>query len=75
LPNPNYGTFDVIFSESIVADKLLIEVVDINGKVVYTQNNENSSRISISLNSLNSGTYFLQVHINGKIYTNKFQKL
>ncbi len=75
LPNPNYGTFDVIFSESIVADKLLIEVVDINGKVVYTQNNENASRISISLNSLNSGTYFLQVHINGKIYTNKFQKL
>ncbi len=75
LPNPNYGAFDVIFSESIIADKILIEIVDINGKVVYTQNNDNSSRISMSLNSLNSGTYFLQVHINGKIYTNKFQKL
>lgn len=58
-PNPSNG---VITVESINAiDK--IEVVDLNGKIVLTENNVNNSNITMNVGSLTNSVYLLRVKL------------
>lgn len=58
-PNPSNGVITVESIDSI--DK--IEVVDLNGKVVLTENNVNTNNITMNVGSLANSVYLLRVKL------------
>lgn len=71
-PNPTKERITVELKSDVVAE--VIEVVDITGKTVYSSPvlNSNTS-ITFDVNSLNAGTYFLNVYSNtGEIAVKRF---
>lgn len=72
FPNPTSNRITVELKSDVVAE--VIEVVDITGKTVYSSPvlNSNTS-ITFDVNSLNAGTYFLNVYSNtGEIAVKRF---
>jgi len=65
-PNPNNGTFTL---ESSTSGKTTVDVLDIQGKVVYSTviNITNGTQNSISVSSLEVGTYLLRLTNNNNI--------
>ncbi|MCK6641935.1 MAG: T9SS type A sorting domain-containing protein, partial [Bacteroidia bacterium] len=65
-PNPNNGTFNVLFVADI--SQLQITITDVQGKSVYTSQNENvsaQSLVSIDLSNEANGIYLMQVNADG----------
>ncbi len=70
-PNPSNNRFFVELSGS---DRFIskVQLMDITGKVVYTQNVNNASRMMIVENNFSSGVYFANIHLdNGQQATRK----
>jgi hypothetical protein len=70
-PNPNSGVLNVNFADPI--SDLKIRLVDISGKEVFSKNylQLNRQEISIELQNIDNGYYFIQFEADGKIETNK----
>lgn len=50
------------------------EIVDVLGKVVLQNENNASDKFSINIHDLNSGIYFLRLHVNNSVVVKKFVK-
>lgn len=73
FPNPAKSVITI--SSSIIGNtKINYEVVDVLGKVVLQNENNNSDKFTININDLNSGIYFLRLHVNNSVVVKKFVK-
>jgi PKD repeat protein len=64
FPNPSDGQFNVNLSGNL-SDEVQIEIVDLNGKIVFTnyfETSGNDLNISINLSHVAVGTYLLEVN-------------
>ena len=69
-PNPSNGEFNIRITQFI--GKVNIQVIDINGREVFRQNNEDFNiEKSLHLNNLQSGMYILKVNNSSLNYTHK----
>ena len=72
VPNPNEGSFDILFGQSIYTG-VTVKLSDMTGRVVY--NNDftvsGNNKISIVTNQLPAGTYAASISANGKTITQK----
>ncbi len=69
-PNPNNGSFTLLMKENSNA---LVEVIDVLGKVVYSQKLQNTNAINISLENVNKGLYFVRINNEGILSTQKVE--
>ncbi|AGC77112.1 S8 family serine peptidase [Nonlabens dokdonensis] len=62
-PNPSNGLFTIVGSDDNNSDKAVINVLDLNGRVVFTKEVQDASRLneSIDVQNLSNGLYLLQV--------------
>jgi photosystem II stability/assembly factor-like uncharacterized protein len=66
-PTVNSGTFNLVFDETL--NEKIIEVIDVMGKIVYTQKT-NSDRLKLSLN-LSAGIYYIRTHCKNTLGVKK----
>lgn len=74
-PNPTDGVFALSFN--LQPGPLTVSITDINGKVVYNENNENTSGTytrDIDLKDMPQGNYILTVTQGDKVYTDQISK-
>lgn len=71
-PNPTTGKLYITFSKAI--DDAIIQVLDVNGKVIQ-QVKGNGTRLEIDLSNQPSGTYFILIKSNGKVINKKVLKI
>jgi hypothetical protein len=72
FPNPNNGTFTLAASSSVT--ELVVEITDVQGRVVYTSSNTNVQSgftKQISLENEASGIYFMRIVADGIPSTQK----
>lgn len=65
FPNPSDGLFLLMFSDYFAenSDLLVVDVFDLNGKLVYSKNiHSTNNPLKIDLSFLDMGMYFMQVH-------------
>tara|TARA_B000000475_G_C15640844_1_gene301523 strand:- start:177 stop:467 length:291 start_codon:yes stop_codon:yes gene_type:complete len=67
-PNPNNGEFEI--NLSYIRENTSIEILDLNGKLVYQTRLNNKSH-SININSISRGIYLISLIENGKRKTKK----
>ncbi|MEO6130359.1 MAG: PDZ domain-containing protein [Saprospiraceae bacterium] len=75
FPNPTEGVFSLSFQTT--PGPLTVSITDVNGKVVYNENNDNSSgsyKQEINLKGMPQGNYILSVNQGGKIYSQQISK-
>lgn len=76
-PNPTSGLVNVDFTLNSSSD-VSLEVIDVTGKVIYTNNAgvlaNGSNSLSIDVNSFQSGVYYVNVLTNGTKVTRKLIK-
>jgi hypothetical protein len=73
FPNPSKGQINVRISQYV--GKVNIQVIDINGRVVYSAKNEEfSGQKAIDLNHLVKGIYIMNISGDGLNYTEKIIK-
>lgn len=73
VPNPNQGKF-TIFPSNLVHANTLVVVSDARGNIVYKENLVSSNKemgLSINLNDLKSGIYFVSFQHEGKLIETK----
>lgn len=66
-PTVNNGTFNLVFDDT--QNEKIIEVIDVMGKIVYTQKT-NSDKLKLNLN-LSSGIYYIRTHCQNTIGVKK----
>ena len=71
-PNPTSDVVIISGSESFASATL--EITDISGKIVYSDNEIKGSEIKVDLSLLSSGTYMLRVIDQENIYLSKVIK-
>ncbi|MDZ4749406.1 MAG: PDZ domain-containing protein [Saprospiraceae bacterium] len=74
-PNPSDGVFS--FSFNTKPGPLTVAITDVNGKVVYSDRNENASgsyQNDISIKDLPQGNYIITVNQGDKFYTQQISK-
>jgi hypothetical protein len=67
-PNPNNGSFEIKMSN--ISDKVEIEILDINGKIIYKNTSSNKNQ-TINIENISSGVYILKANQNGYFKTKK----
>ena len=67
-PNPNNGEFEI--NLSYIRENTSIEILDLNGKLVYQTRLNNKSH-SININSISRGIYLISLIDNGNRKTKK----
>jgi hypothetical protein len=76
-PNPTSGLVNVDFTLNSSSD-VSLEVIDVTGKVIYTNNAgvlaNGSNSLSINANSFQAGVYYVNVLTNGTKVTRKLIK-
>jgi len=72
-PNPNNGLFTINLNE-IQVENSNIEITDINGKVIYSENNNTEKTKTIDLSHLAPGMYFVKVNDGASNYYKKIIK-
>jgi hypothetical protein len=73
-PNPSNGTFNIAIKNANY-DELLISVIDLQGKEVYTMSDKNISadyNKQVDLSGLAKGMYYIKLHTDSEV---KVQKL
>ncbi len=70
FPNPNTGVFHIDLPESLISEKVLVQIFDGLGKLVH-QEKINASRGTIKTNSLSVGTYYLKVTHKETLFSKK----
>lgn len=69
-PNPSNGTFNVRIPQ--YAGKVALQVVDLNGRVVYSQSDDNFNvEKTVNLGGLQTGVYVLKVNTSEFNFTDK----
>lgn len=74
-PNPTEGLFALSFNTS--PGPLTVAVTDVNGKVVYQDDNDNKDgfyKKEIDLKGLPQGNYIISVTQDGKVFTEQISK-
>lgn len=72
FPNP---TVDVLYVQATeLSGKSTIKIMDIQGRVISSNNITSQGTLSIPVNELTAGIYTLQVENNGKLYNSRFVK-
>lgn len=74
-PNPTDGLFALSFS--LEPGPVTVSITDINGKVIFTENNENNGGAynrDIDLKNVPQGNYILTVKQGDRIYTDQIAK-
>ncbi len=75
FPNPTEGVF--AFSFRTEPGPIAISITDVNGKVVYHENNDNTSGLynrEIDLKGLSQGNYIISVNQGDKVFTEQISK-
>ena len=75
FPNPTEGVFAFAFHTE--PGPLTVSVTDVNGKVVFTEDDDNASGSyyqEIDLKGVPQGNYFISVKQGDKMYTNQISK-
>jgi hypothetical protein len=70
FPNPNDGTFNLTF-DSKSATSVKVEIVDIEGKVVFLDNVSTVGLYNKTIAVKSKGTFIAQISSNGKVATKK----
>jgi hypothetical protein len=71
-PNPSNGIFLVQLGEFIPRK---IEIIDLTGKLIYTQNEfDNNKEVTLNLSSISSGIYFIKIATDNQNLTRKIIK-
>lgn len=72
IPNPNNGTFDILFSES-VTQPISIKLYDMLGRVAYSNDFANAvnKKLPIETNNLPAGTYTVTIYVDQSAITKK----
>lgn len=63
-PNPSSGNINVFFTPDELTTDVIVRVLDIQGKVIYTENNNcltGEFKTNINLSQQAKGPYFLQI--------------
>lgn len=71
-PNPTNKTLNIINSENILVNQIM--VYDVTGKEISDKTFNNESEIQLNVENLANGTYFLNIHTNNGIVIKKFIK-
>jgi hypothetical protein len=72
-PNPSNGLFNIRINQYV--GKVTIEVVDLNGRLVYSQNNTDFNvEKSIDMSQFQSGMYIVKVNNNQVNFSQKIVK-
>jgi hypothetical protein len=70
FPNPTSGNFNIEFLNP--AQKIQrIEIFNINGQLIFSENNINKKATTINLIGFQSGIYFVKIHTSNSIYFRK----
>lgn len=73
--SPNPAKSLITISSTISGTvKVNYEIIDVIGKVVMQNDNGSSDKFSINISDLNSGIYFVRLHVNNSIVVKKFVK-
>ncbi|MFI5196146.1 MAG: T9SS type A sorting domain-containing protein [Chitinophagales bacterium] len=72
VPNPNDGSFDILFNE-VVNNKISVKIVDMQGRVVYTKefSKTQNNKLSIAINDLVTGIYVATIYMDDTVITKK----
>lgn len=68
-PNPSSDNLAILFERPIMKGK--IEILNILGKDIYSENIFNESKKEININNISDGLYFVKVFSGGKCYCKK----
>ena len=77
VPNPNRGSFSVVWSSIPVNDLVVLEIYNFQGKPLYSGSFRNRSIpliIPINMDEMNKGIYLVKVSYENATYTEKFIK-
>jgi subtilisin-like proprotein convertase family protein len=71
-PNPNNGTFNILFDNAI-SDLVQVDVYDLSGRSVFTNEYETSSTFneSINLTGVTAGMYLVKITDGDRVVTDK----
>ncbi len=67
-PNPAQNIVSITLPESTID---YVELVDVNGNSLFSQKNSGSNQLSLDLNGVKNGMYFLKIETNNIYYTQK----
>jgi len=72
VPNPNDGSFDVVFTEPL-SSAITVKVVDIQGRVVYANefNGASNGTLHITTDHIPPGNYTVSIYSDGFVATEK----
>ncbi|KAF5041793.1 hypothetical protein DSECCO2_519340 [anaerobic digester metagenome] len=70
-PNPTNGVFQLNIESATSAR---VEILNLLGDVVYTQNNLSNGSNTIYIENLNDGIYMMRLYIDSKLYTSRIVK-
>lgn len=70
-PNPTTGVFYLNLESS---DNARLEVLNVIGDVVLSQNNLVNGTNTVSIDGLNDGIYMMRLYMNDKVYTSRIVK-
>ena len=72
VPNPNGGSFDIVFNQPI-NNKIFVKIADMQGRVVYTKefNAATNNKLAITTTNLPTGTYAATIYMDGAVITKK----
>ena len=60
------------YSANAILNK--IEIIDLNGRIVLSQNSINANKINLDVNSLSSGIYITNIFFNQRMIQRRFIK-
>jgi hypothetical protein len=72
VPNPNDGSFDIVFDQPI-HEPIMIKIADMQGRIVYTKefDQTTNNKLAITANGLPTGTYAATIYVDGLFITKK----
>jgi hypothetical protein len=70
-PNPSNGIFTLSISHTFPSQNRLIEITDIGGKLIYTQQNWTEDLLTIDLSQFEAGMYFVRLKSGNMVYYEK----
>ena len=69
-PNPCNGSFTISLKD-FNSEYYKMTILDLNGKIVWSDDKINTQEVNINLGSVNKGIYFIKVHLGEELFYNK----